>query len=173
MLRYYSAGGRLARVELYEGNELLAVETRSWADTGLVSIEREDMRLKTLVRESYDESGRLSLEEAYEGGRLRSAERRAYDGGGRLLSITREEFAAGGVHTLLEERSYAEDGALIAERRVRDGLPELVRSWSAPGNYVEEHYDGGLLFARVYFRESKKYREEIIQGGTVVRERVF
>ncbi len=173
MLRHYSAEGRLARVERYDGDELVAAETYFYDDAVLQAIEREAMRLKSLVRERYDQSGRLTLAEGYEGGRLRYTERRGYDGEGRLLSIARDEHGADGVSALLVERSYADTGALALEKRSRNGLPLLVTAWSAQGEYVEEHYDEGALFARVYYRENKKYREEIIQGGTVVRERVF
>lgn len=173
MLRYYGAEGRLARVERYEGDELVAAETRLYDDAALQAIEREDLRLKSLVRERYGQSGLLTLAEAYEGGRLLYTERRGYDGEGRLLSIARDELGADGVHALLVERSYGENGDLASERRYRNGMPLLFTAWSAQGEYVEEHFDGGALFARVYYREHKKYREEIIQGGTVVRERVF
>jgi hypothetical protein len=172
-LRYYDAEGRLARIERFEGRELSFIETRSWSGSRVQSITREDPRTKSLVRERYDDDGLLTLQETYDGERLRSTESRGYDEEGRLLSIAREETIAGIVTALLIERAYAEDGSLAAERRYRDALPELFILWSAAGDYVEEHYDGGRLFARVYFRANVKHREEIIQGGIVVRERVF
>jgi YD repeat-containing protein len=172
-LRYYNAEGRLVRVERFEERELSFKETRSWAGSMVQGITREDLRKKTLVRQRYNEEGLLTLEEAYDGERLRYTESRGYDDEGRLLSIAREENLAGRVTAFLIERAYAEDGRLAAERRYKDALPELFTLWSAAGEFVEEHYDKGLLFARVYYRADKKYREEIIQGGIVVRERVF
>lgn len=174
-LRYFNAEGRLARVERYEGKELVAIETRSWTGATLERITREDTRAKTSVIERYNENGLLAFEDAYDGERLLYTEISVYNAEGRLLTRARDEGVRGadGSYALLIERSYADDGSIASEKRYKRGLPLFSSVWSAPGDYIEEHYDGGILFARVYFRANKKYREEIIQGGRVVRERVF
>ena len=103
------------------------------------------------------------------GSRVVFSERRNFDERGKLSRLEQDE---GGSFSATEYE-YDEKGMLSVERRfVKASLAAVVR-YGEPGSRVEEAWDGGALYARVYWKDGRKVLEEIMQDGVVLRSRYF
>jgi YD repeat-containing protein len=92
-----------------------------------------------------------------------------YDQDDRLITERRE--TKEGQETI--DLVYDPDGALLSETRQMDGLLILVKTYSENDEILEEYYDKGVLFSRIYYKDGRKVRETILSAGKVVRERTF
>jgi hypothetical protein len=167
---------------------------RTFNPDGTLKVEEDRSGAAILKRETYSYSGQpphitvMVRELPGEGAR----QEMAYGLDGLLIRETRTN-KDGGIETLLyaydsqsrvtgirkvtgrsESRktfAYAEDGSETEESFDTTGALVLRTTKYADGSFVEEHYDAGRLFARNYFKDGRKVREEIISNGEAVRTR--
>jgi len=66
---------------------------------------------------------------------------------------------------------YGEDGVQTEERIDATGALVLRITKKADGIVIEEHFDAGKLFARIFIQDGRKIREEIVSDGKVLRVR--
>lgn len=173
---YGSDGKLLARLSYRaddSGSAAPALELEelyAYEDGRPVSLTVRDIAAQTERVLNYDESGRPWREKLSLDGKEISWTERLWDGQGRLSSESLWTLA-GGDETVAYE--YGESGELSAERRSKGGLPVLVRLYEADGVVVEELYDKGLLFARVWKKDGRAFKEQIVRDGAVLRERTL
>ncbi len=168
-LRSYDSEGRLESILSYGGTELLSEERNFWNGTVLEKSELRDFTSATLTRREFLPSGLIAAETGLRQERILYEEWYSYDDEGRLELRVRKE---GGI-VIRVEREYGGEGMLLSEKRLVDGIVTLLTVWTAEKEYQEEHYARGTLFARVFYSDGEKKREELFKDGVLVRERSF
>jgi antitoxin component YwqK of YwqJK toxin-antitoxin module len=169
ILSFYDNSGRLALCRTYRGAVLVSTEERVWRDGRLISLSTERHEDSIRIVLSYDEAGRVESSLESRGKEIVAFHEFEYDQDGRLVFESRETPEK--LETLAYE--YNEDGSLLAETRILNGLLSHARIHTAPDEMLEEYYDKGKLFARVWYRGGQKVRETIISDGKIVRDRSF
>ncbi len=91
----------------------------------------------------------------------------SYDGDSRIVEVRR----ATGRKEFRTRFLYGEDGSETEERFDETGALCLRILKNSDGVAVEEQYDGGILFARTYWKDGRKLREEITAEDGQVRVR--
>ena len=169
ILTSYDNTGRLVRSRKYRGAVLESTEERIWFDGKLLSISSEQHEDGTRVVLSYDEAGRLESKLESKDAELIALHEFGYDQEDRLVFESLET----GERLETLEYEYDADGSLLAEIRILNGLLSLSRIYTDPDEMLEEYYDKGKLFARVWYKGGQKVRETIVSDGQTVRDRNF
>lgn len=167
LLRFFSPDGKLRTEELRNGEILLQRTTYRYGEgSSAVSFQLTE-RPQEKIREEkeYDSGGRVIRETRVASGVPPDVSLYSYDDEKRLSEIrrlsgrteTRTRFFYGPGGTETEEKFDAAGAMVLRTVRKEDGMVE------------EEHFDAGILFARMYFREGRKIREEILKDGQIVR----
>jgi antitoxin component YwqK of YwqJK toxin-antitoxin module len=168
LVRYGSKGRESAR-ESWEGELLVTRQSYQYRDSGVlersVIVNYED---DTRIEISYNDDGQPIREEHRSGGELVATTEFAYEKG--LLALRREDTEAGIVERRYE---YDEDGEISQEELYRDGRIVTRITYPEPGQTVEERFRDGEPFLRIYFRDGRRVREEVLHQGTVIQERSF
>ncbi len=169
ILSIFDKDGRLAGSRTYNGAVLVSMEERIWRYGKLASISTEEPEKGTRLILSYDEAGRLESRLEMKDGETNALYEYGYDQEDRLVSEQRTTPGK------LEHHEYVHDsaGALLSETRKLNGLLAFTRTYLELEEVLEEHYDKGVLFARIHYKDGRKVRESILSGGKVVRERTF
>jgi len=166
----YDDRGRPRIAEERKGRKLIRREIFSYAKSGRVasSINQD---IETGIREerSYDEAGRAVLVVAAKDGVVISRIERSYDAENRIVT----ERLILGKDSFYRVMVYGESQEPIAEEERKNEVLAKFITRPSPKDRIEELFDGGLLFVRVYYFEGKKTKEEFISEGKVVRTRVF
>jgi hypothetical protein len=124
---------------------------------------------RKVVEASYDAAGREIGETTTVAGSVTERVTWTRDEAGRVLVLRR--VGKGGTEEV--RTTWAADGALEREEHFFRGARVKNVINPASGERVEELFDGGELFLRVYYRGDTRVREEVILGGVVVRERTY
>ena len=169
ILTFYNNTGRLVRSIKYRGAVLVSTEERIWLDGKLMSISTEQHEDGTRVVLSYDEAGRLESKLESKDAEPIALHEFRYDQEDRLVFESLETSER--LETL--EYEYDADGSLLTESRILNGLLSLSRTYTDPDEMLEEYYDKGKLFARVWYKGGQKVRETIVSDGKTVRDRNF
>ncbi|HOX93132.1 MAG TPA: hypothetical protein PLC54_09405, partial [Spirochaetales bacterium] len=178
MLAYsrFNGDGRLSTRHVYrlpEGSDqsitLLVEERYAYEDGRLTSMTVLTDAARSERSVQYDTQGRAYREEYKQGGKILSTVERNWDDKGLLL-VERSQ-SKQGIATLTYE--YAPDARLVAQRWLQNGIPVRTLLYEAEGITVEELFDNGNLFAKIWKKDGVKVREQIIRNGEVLRERLF
>lgn len=169
ILSFYDNSGRLVGSRNYKGAVLVSTEARIWRDGGLISVSTEWHEDGTRVVLGYDEDGRLESRLESKNNVTVAFHEFVYNQDDKLVFESHE--TKGKLETL--EYVYNSDGSLVSETRILDGLLSLSRIYTDPDEMLEEYYDKGKLFARVWYKGGKKVRETIVSDGKTVRDRSF
>ena len=169
LYRVYNSDGTLKKEEYRDGDRILRRVTYQYpsGSSRASSVLDENVRDGTEERKDYGEDGLLIRELRIAADGAEETVSYAYDAEKRVIEIrtatnrkeTRTRFMYGEDGTETEER-FDSTGALVV-RRIRRADDEIV----------EEQYDAGGLFARVYYKEGRKVREEILEDGNIKRVR--
>ncbi len=165
----YDARGHLRQREVWQKDTLVSVLEYRYTGERLEAVTETDPRTGTRTDRRFDEEGRLLQEEAQREGKTASDTRSEYDAAGRKSRTTRR-----GEQGLEEWRyEYAADGALQQEEyRVKGAVQKITRY--GPGEArSEELYREGQPFLRVTYEGEEKIREEVLEGGRVLRVREY
>lgn len=166
----YDARGRVVQRERRDAEGLASREDFLFhPDSDALASSTENLpRERRLIRRQYDDKGLLAVEKV--AGPGNAAERIEYsrDENGRATSKRRQS-AAG-----LEEWAYSYDakGRLAREEYQRRGSREKVTTYTAGGR-VEEMYSEGELFLKVTWEGERRVKEEVVEAGAAVRERLL
>ncbi|MGD9938258.1 MAG: hypothetical protein AB7T74_00510 [Clostridia bacterium] len=169
ILSTYDNSGRLSGSRTYNGTILVSIEERIWRDGVLASISTERPAEGTRLILGYDKAGKLESRLEIKDGESIALYEFVYDQDERLITERRE--TEKGQETI--DFIYAPDGSLLSETRQLDGFLALARTYAEADEILEEHYDKGVLFARIHYKAGRKVHETILSGGKVVRERTF
>ncbi|OHD75647.1 MAG: hypothetical protein A3J97_16085 [Spirochaetes bacterium RIFOXYC1_FULL_54_7] len=169
ILSIFDNEGRLTGSRTYDGAVLVSMEERIWRDGRLASISTEEPEKGTRLILGYNETGSLESRLEIKNGQSVALYEYAYDNDNRLVAERRETSDGQEIIDFV----YGSDGALISEARQLNGLLALTKTYSGQDEMLEEYYDKGVLFARIFYKEGRKVRESILSGGKVVRERTF
>jgi YD repeat-containing protein len=167
----YDTSGRLASREQRRGDAMLSREDftyRADSDRLASSVEKLPAQNEQVERR-YDEEGRLVSETRRSGAAVAEESAYARDEKGRLTGRTRRT-AAG-----LETWKYAlgEDGRTTREEYYRRGMLERVTIFGVGNMRTEDFYREDGVFLRVYYDGDQRLREEVFEGGKLVRERHY
>jgi len=161
-LRGYDGDGRLVSISKYAGTSHLMEERRFWLEGDLersvVTADDGTTTTKSYVTDgaARGEPWSVIVEK----------------GGNEQGKLSRLEQDDGGSLSVMEYQ-YDEKGTLSLERRFAEASLAAVVRYGEPGSRVEEAWDRGALYARVYWKDGRKVLEEIIKDGVVVRSRSF
>lgn len=170
-IRRFDQKGRLVSSILYHQASLLSRESRSYNDDssipGYISIEEPTDFKKT--ESWFDKSGN-KIREIVSIKSLRfSLADYAWNAEGRLVLVaTVEKNIPGSI-----SYEYDVSGRLIREEHTTRTRVDSVVLYGESGERTIELYDADLVFARIFYKEDKKIKEEIIRDGNVVRTRIF
>lgn len=172
-LRVFDEAGRLTLTVVYAGAAVASRETREWEDGALAKsslwLAGDDSETTTAYLLEGPARGEALSSERRVGGMLAESSTFAYDGAGRLA---RSETLRRGVAYLVEYE-YDGEGTLRLETRLSAGVTTAVIRYETAADRVEEQYDGGVLFARVYYADGRRVKEEIMKDRVVARVRTF
>lgn len=167
----YDKKGRAVEREHRTGKELASqVEFAFREDTDkLLSSEEKLPGEGKVITRGYDPEGRLQTESTATGDKVTETITYVRDDKGR---VTRKQLRS---PAGLEEWRYAldEGGKTTREEFFRRGSLEKVTVYGANDSRVEELYQAGALFLKVYYEGDRRAREEVYSDGKVVRERSF
>jgi hypothetical protein len=124
---------------------------------------------RKVVDASYDAAGRQIDETTTVAGAVTQRVTWTRDEAGRVLVMRR----AGKGGTEEVRTTWAADGTLEREEHFFRGARVKNVIHLASGERVEELFDDGELFLRVYYRGDARIREEVILDGVVARERTY
>lgn len=168
LVRYGPAGRESVR-ESWDGESLVTRQRYEYRDSGV--LERSviiDYENDTRTEISYNEDGQPVREERQSGDELVGTTEFVYEDG--LLALRREETEAGIVERRYE---YGEGGEVSQEELYRDGRIVTRITYPEPGRTMEERFRGGEPFLRIYFRDGRRVREEVVSQGRVIQKRSF
>lgn len=176
-------GGGESRTTRYDEAGRVAVREHGGSD-GLISRERLAYRggsrtpassttewpaEKKVVEASCDEAGLVIDEVTSVAGAVTERVTWTRDAAGRALVMRRT--GTGGTREV--RSTWAADGTLEREEHFFRGARVKNVILLAAGERVEELFEEGELFLRVYYRGDTRVREEVILDGVVVRERTY
>jgi len=122
-----------------------------------------------VVEASYDAAGRQVAETTTVAGAVTERIQWTRDDAGRVL--VKHRTGTGGTEEV--RTTWAADGTLEREEHFFRGarVKNVIRP--AGDERIEELFEEGELFLRVYYRGDTRVREEVILDGVVVRERTY
>jgi len=168
--RFDATGKTISRERRKDGERVSREDFlyRPGSDLLKSSMEMLPLERRTIAR-GYDDGGRLAFETISAGGKVVEETTYARDDQGRTLSKTRTS-AAG-----LEEWRYhwGPDGKETREEYRRRGAQEKVTVFGTGNERTEELYQDGEPFLKVYYDGDRRTKEEVFEGGKLVRERSF
>lgn len=169
VLRQYNTDGSLNSEELRESGLVRSRTAYDYrGDPPYIAQKREEQPGEGLVRITEYNSRRLPLlETTVRKDGIDTIRSFVYDERDRLVEVVQTS----GRSVTRVEYLYGEDGRRTEERFDATGVIVLRIREISDDSTVEEHFDGGRLFARVYRREGRVYREEILSGDRIVRLR--
>lgn len=165
----YGANGRESARESWDGEALVTRQTYQYRSSGV--LDRSvivDYESDTRTEITYNADGQPIREEHRSEGELVATTDLTYRDG--LLAVRREDTEAGIVERRYE---YGDDDEVSQEELYRDGQIVTRIRYPEPGHTVEERFRGGEPFLRVYFRDGRRVREEVLYQGRVIQERSF
>jgi hypothetical protein len=124
---------------------------------------------KKVVEASYDAAGGVVAETTTVAGVITERISWTRDDAGRVLVMRRT--GTGGTEEV--RNTWAADGALEREEHFVRGARVKNVIHTTADERVEELFEGGDLFLRVYYHGDTRLREEVILDGRVVGERTF
>ena len=167
--RVYLQNGDLESEELRRGSVLVSKTTYTYQDDFRTPSVVEEIRpVEGLKRRTeYGERGLPLRELLSTSDGLETISSYEWDGRGRPTGIR-----------ILEGRNersvrflYGEDGSETEERTDTTGALILRMLKKPDGTLLEERFDGGVLFAKTFFKDGRRIREEIYLDGVLVRLR--
>jgi antitoxin component YwqK of YwqJK toxin-antitoxin module len=166
-LTLYGQDGRTIRQEEWKGGAIIGREGFEYLEGKLVASTLEDTVTKRTTRRffSSDESLKTEIVSSDSG----EIERISYEYADSKLS---EKNRVSGGKTESWSYRYGDDGKLSVEEYRLSGELEKTIYHTASNEYYEELYHNAKLFLRVYYRDSKKVKEEFILNG-VTRTKTF
>ena len=170
LLRRFDQAGRVASVEVREGDAVLRRESFAYEGASArpsLSL-LEDLASGDGTEKAYDAAGRIIRLRLLSKGAERSRTDYAYDAEGRLES----ERTRSGSSLSLRSLSYDGEGGLLREETRKDGLLFRTVAFLKDGR-VEEYFEGGALVLRATYEGAKKTKDEFFEGGQVVRSRSY
>ena len=167
----YDTRGRVTDREQRRGDQTLSREDFTYRADGdhlLSSVERLPAQ-DVVVERAYDEEGRLSSEKSRTAGAAGEEISYERDDQGRLIGKTRRSPVG------LETWKYTldPDGKTTREEYHRRGLLERITDFGEGKLRTEELYREEGLFLKVYYDGDQRVREEVYEGGKLVRERSY
>jgi YD repeat-containing protein len=167
----YDARGKLASREQRRGEQVLSREDYTYqpdSDRRQASVERFPPQ-NEVVERRYDGEGRLTSETRRTAGSLTEESTWSRDAEGRTVGRSRRT-AAG-----LETWKYLVDagGRTLREDYLRRGMRERVTIFGEGNLRTEDFYREDGVFLRVFYDGDKRLREEVFEGGKLVRERHY
>jgi antitoxin component YwqK of YwqJK toxin-antitoxin module len=171
LIARYDTRGRVTNREQRRGDQTLSREDFTYRADGdhlLSSVERLPAQ-DVLIERAYDEEGRLSSETSRTAGTVREEIAYERDKQGRLIGKTRRSPAG------LETWKYTldSDGKTTREEYYRRGLLERITDFGEGKLRTEELYREDGLFLKVYYDGDQRLREEVYEGGKLLRERTY
>jgi len=168
----YNPSGKLESLQHWREGKLLQGERIRYgeeSDSRVAAAEEVDYGQERKTIKRFDGQGRLIEQVVEKKGQREEELSFFWDEQGRKMRTVRKSREG------LEEWRYGYDeaGGLQEEAQWKRGA--LVRRllYAQEGPRVEELYRNGELFMRVYTREGKTIKEELIQDGQVVRVRDY
>lgn len=119
------------------------------------------------VEKDYDENGRVIEERTIEGGIIVSTKTLTWEDD----KLVKETFKKGW-ETRQREIQW-EDGKIKHETYYLGGLKDKEIEWTAPKDRVETLYEGGNAMVRIYWNDDRRWKEEFLHKGFVVRTREY
>jgi YD repeat-containing protein len=171
LIARYDTSGKLASREQRTGDATLSREDFTYhADSDHLQSSTEKLpALNEQVQRRYDDEGRLVGENRQIGGEKTEEIAYARDEQGRMTARTRRT-AAG-----LERWKYSLDagGRTTREDYYRRGVLERVTIFGEGNLRTEDFYREDGVFLKVYYDGDQRLREEVFEGGRMVRERHY
>ena len=169
IINRYDGGGRLNIMERWENGKLIIIKKWVYHENSRVvrSIEESNLTDKYRVTQMFDPNGRILSEQKE--GTVQENIQYMRNSEGQLVRkikigpVGREETAF----------EYTSDGEVRKESFYRKGWLEKTRIYTGDNLWYEEIYRDGSVFLRVYYRKGEKVREDFIQNGVVVLERIY
>ncbi len=170
-ISHYDGNGKVIEREKRGKDGAISIEEyqyREDSDHLLSSTEKEPGSGRTTQR-SYDKDGRLVLETVSSGKKALEEFTYTRDEKGREIARTRRGPAG------LEQWKYILDssGKKIREEYLRRGSLAKVTVYGEGNARTEELYESGQLFLKAYFDGDHRLKEEVYEGGKIVRTRSF
>jgi hypothetical protein len=167
----YDARGMLESRERRSGEQVQSREDFTYhpeSERRRSSVERLPQR-NEVVERRYDEEGRLAAETRRSAGSVTEESTWSRDGEGRTIGRSRRT-AAG-----LETWKYLLDagGRTVREDYLRRGMLERVTIFGDGNLRTEDFYREDGVFLRVFYDGDRRLREEVFEGGKLVRERHY
>jgi YD repeat-containing protein len=167
----YDTSGKLVSREQRRGDITLSREDFTYhADSDHLQSSTEKLPTQNQqVDRHYDDEGRLAAESRRSGGEKTEEIAYARDPQGRVTAKTRRT-AAG-----LEMWKYSLDsnGKTTREELFRRGILERVTIFGEGNLRTEDFYREDAVFLKVYYDGDQRLREEVFEGGRMVRERHY